>query len=77
LFAWQIKAGELFEKVKEDKKALECYKTGKSYRKAVELAIDDLNQKNNTFLIGAHYFGTKCKKTKHLHAQTRDILFLF
>ena len=37
-FAWQIKAGELFEKVKEDKKALECYKTGKSYRKAVELA---------------------------------------
>jgi intraflagellar transport protein 172 len=28
----------LFEKVKEDKKALECYKTGKSYRKAVELA---------------------------------------
>jgi intraflagellar transport protein 172 len=31
-------AGELFEKIKDDHKALECYKTGKVYRKAVELA---------------------------------------
>ena len=32
------KAGELFEKIRDDRKALECYKTGKSYRKAVDLA---------------------------------------
>lgn len=31
-------AGELFEKIRDDHKALECYKTGKVYRKAVELA---------------------------------------
>ena len=31
-------AGELFEKIKDDHKALECYKAGKVYRKAVELA---------------------------------------
>lgn len=31
-------AGELFEKTKDEHKALECYKAGKVYRKAVELA---------------------------------------
>ena len=33
-----LKAGELFERIKDDHKALECYKTGKSFRKAVDLA---------------------------------------
>jgi intraflagellar transport protein 172 len=28
----------LFEKIRDDRKALECYKTGKIYRKAVDLA---------------------------------------
>ena len=31
-------AGELFEKIKDDRKALECYKAGKVYRRAVDLA---------------------------------------
>lgn len=31
-------AGELFERIREENKALECYKAGKSYRKAVDLA---------------------------------------
>jgi intraflagellar transport protein 172 len=31
-------AGELFEKIRDEYKALECYKTGKIYNRAVELA---------------------------------------
>ncbi len=31
-------AGELFEKISDERKALECYKAGKVYQKAVELA---------------------------------------
>ena len=33
-----FKAGELFERIRDDHRALECYKAGKSYRKAVDLA---------------------------------------
>lgn len=32
-------AGELFEKIRDDNRALECYKTGKIYRKGKQIFI--------------------------------------
>lgn len=37
IFYFTLKAGDLFEKLRDDRKAMECYKAGKVYRKGAKV----------------------------------------